>query len=80
VIDLDGPEPLYAQVAAVLAARITDGTYPAGRRVPSARELAEEFEVSKRTAEAALTALRERGLVRGVVGRGTFVVGPAEST
>jgi DNA-binding GntR family transcriptional regulator len=72
-IDLDGPEPLYVQVAGDLTRRIAAGEFPPGRRVPSARKLAEEYDVSTRTTEAALTLLRDRGLVRGVVGRGTFV-------
>lgn len=75
-VDLEGPDPLYRQVAAEIERRITAGTYPPGRRVPSSFELAEEFDVSRRTAAEALRVLRERGIVRGVVGRGTFVVGP----
>ncbi|MEU9019529.1 winged helix-turn-helix domain-containing protein [Actinomadura sp. NPDC048394] len=73
-IDLDGATPLYRQVADVLESRIAAGTYPPGRRVPSSRNLADEFGVSRRTVVAALEILHEKGLVHGVVGRGTFVV------
>jgi GntR family transcriptional regulator len=73
VIDLDGPTPLYQQIAEVIAGRIADGTYARGRRIPPARELAEEFGVSRRTVADALALLQERGLLVGVRGRGTFV-------
>ncbi|QFG22396.1 winged helix-turn-helix domain-containing protein [Actinomadura sp. WMMB 499] len=74
MIDLDGMEPLRDQVAAVIMGRIVDGTYPVGRRIPSNRAIADEFGVSTNTAEAAVKRLRDRGLVQGVHGRGTFVI------
>lgn len=76
-IDLDGAEPLYRQVAAELERRIVTGEIPPGRRVPSATEICDEFSVSRRTANEALAVLKERGLVRSVVGRGTFAVEPS---
>lgn len=76
VIDLDGPEPLYRQVAAELERRIDAGVYPPDRRVPSSASLAREFGVSRRTTVEALRLLRERGRVYGVIGRGTFVRKP----
>lgn len=79
-VDLDGPEPLYQQVAAVLESRIADGTYPPGRKIPSARAIMEEFGVGQQTAEGAVRLLRDKGLVRGVVGKGTFVERQQEET
>lgn len=73
-LDLDGPDPLYEQIAEVLAARIADGTYPPRRRIPSEAGLVDEFGVSRPTARAAVQLLVERGLVRTVRGKGTFVV------
>lgn len=73
-VDLDGPEPLYEQIAVVLAARIADGTYPPRRRVPSEAGICEEFSVSRPTARAAVQLLVERGLVVTVRGKGTYVV------
>jgi DNA-binding GntR family transcriptional regulator len=75
---LDGIDPLYQQIAAILIDRINAGTYPPKSQIPSPRELAEEFEVDRNTAVKAVGILQERGLVRGVVGRGTFVLPPAE--
>lgn len=73
-VDLEGADPLYIQLANELERRILEGTYPPGRRIPSASELCDEFSVSRQTANSALTLLKDRGLVRGVPGRGTFVV------
>jgi GntR family transcriptional regulator len=77
-VDLDGPEPLREQIAAVLAARIADGTYQPRRRVPSEADLVEEFDVSRPTVRAAIALLVERGLVVTVRGKGTYVVEQAD--
>ena len=73
-VDLDGPDPLYEQIAAVLTARIADGTYPPRRRIPSEAAICDEFSVSRPTARAAVQLLVERGLVRTVRGKGSYVV------
>ncbi|GGW41433.1 GntR family transcriptional regulator [Streptomyces xantholiticus] len=64
---------MWRQIAAVLEQRITDGTYPAGSRVPSVVELSAEFEVAASTAQKVLAHLKAEGLVRAEVGLGTFV-------
>lgn len=78
-VDLGGPEPLYEQIAAILADRIAAGTYPPRRRVPSEAAICEEFNVSRPTARAAVQLLIQRGLVVTVQGKGTFVVEQEQS-
>lgn len=78
-LDLDGPEPLYEQIAEVIAARIADGTYPPRRRIPSEAALCEEFGVARPTARSAVALLVERGLVVTVRGKGSFVVEQADT-
>lgn len=73
-VDLDGPEPLYEQIAALLASRIADGTYQPRRRVPSEAGIVDEFGVSRPTARAAVRLLVERGLVVTVRGKGSYVI------
>ena len=75
-LDLEGPEPLYLQIADVIAARIADGTYPPRRRIPSETEISEEFGVARPTARSAVQLLRGRGLVATSQGKGTFVSEP----
>lgn len=73
-MDLDGPEPLYEQIADVIAARIADGTYPPRRRIPSEAAICDEFTVARPTARSAIRLLVDRGLVRTVRGKGSYVV------
>jgi GntR family transcriptional regulator len=74
MIELDGIEPLHQQLAAVLRARIQDGTYPPGSRLPSIAELCAESGLTNTTVQKALRLLKTEGLIRGFKGRGTFVV------
>lgn len=75
-IDLDGPDPLFRQLADVLKSRIADGTYPPARRIPGEAALVEEFGLSRNTVRAAIKVLVDLDLLRPVSGRGTFVKGP----
>lgn len=75
-VDLDGPEPLYEQIATIFAGRIADGTYQPRRRIPSEADVVAEFGVSRPTARAAIEVLIERGLIVTVRGKGRYVTGP----
>ena len=70
--------PLYIQLADLLRAGITSGEYAAGSMLPSLSRLTQEHEVSKMTAERAVERLRNEGLVRGIPGKGVYVVPEAE--
>jgi GntR family transcriptional regulator len=72
-VDRGAAQPLYRQLAAELRARIYDGTYPRGSRLPAEPELIAEHGVSRVTVRLALGLLREEGLVEPSRGRGTFV-------
>jgi len=73
-LDHDSPTALYVQLADVLRGQIERGDLTG--RVPSAKSLAQQYEVAVGTAERALAILREAGLVRSAMGRGHFVVRP----
>jgi len=78
--ELDRTRPVWRQVAAIVADRIADGTYPVGSRVPSVVELSTEFGIAASTAQKALTHLKNEGLIRAEVGLGSFVSDrPAQS-
>ncbi len=87
-IDHEAPDPVYLQLAAVLVARIKRGDYPPRRAVPGVDRLVQEFGVARGTARKTLVLLAEQGVVRTVVGKGSFVIGstdgasttPAEGT
>ena len=65
--------PLHRRVYAELAARIADGRFPRGSRLPPERELCSEFAVSRVTLRKALAALAAAGAIEAFQGRGTFV-------
>lgn len=70
---------LYQQVASAIASAITAGRYPVGSRLPSERDLAEEFGVSRPTVREAMIALEIRGLVEARHGSGIYVMEGAEA-
>jgi GntR family transcriptional regulator len=75
-IDHESPDPVYLQLAAVLVARIKRGDYPPRRAVPGVDRLVQEFGIARGTARKTLVLLAEKGIVRTVVGKGSFVTGP----
>lgn len=66
-------EPRYAALLTALAADVGSGALKPGERLPTQRELAASTGFSLGTVTRAYAAAEERGLVRGEVGRGTFV-------
>lgn len=60
-------------MAATIEARVADGTYPPGSRVPGIVDLSAEFGIATSTAQKALAHLRTAGVVRTELGLGTFV-------
>lgn len=64
---------LYEQIVEQIEERIRNGELKPGDQLPSERELAEQFGVSRTAVREAIKALREKGLVEVHPGRGTFV-------
>jgi len=64
----------YRQLASVLRDRIRSGQLPAGGRMPSEKDLHDEFGLARETVRRALAVLRAEGLVEVRHGHGTFVV------
>src|SRR3954452_3118476 len=72
-VDNDDPRPPYAQVADGLRRAIETGELPAGTKLPSGRELANQWGVALMTLQKAVDLLRTEGLVYSQQGRGVFV-------
>jgi DNA-binding FadR family transcriptional regulator len=64
----------YERIAEELRADIARGTYPVGQRLPSERELAQRFKVSRPSVREATIALELDGLVEVRYGSGVHVV------
>jgi DNA-binding GntR family transcriptional regulator len=72
VVDHDSPVPLHDQLSTLLRDQIARGVLTG--RVPSILTLAQEHQVSHRTAARSLTTLRDEGLIISVHGKGYYVV------
>ncbi|WP_019073763.1 GntR family transcriptional regulator [Streptomyces hokutonensis] len=71
----DGGGREFERVARELRAQINDGsTYPVGSFLPSQRQLAEDFKVSRDTVQRVLGDLRSEGWIETRQGSGTRVV------
>jgi DNA-binding FadR family transcriptional regulator len=68
------PRRLYEQIARKVAKSIADGEYEVGERLPSERELAQNFKVSRPTVREAIIALELDGLVEVRLGSGVYVM------
>lgn len=62
------------QIIDSLAAQIAAGTLKPGDRIPSARELREQFGTSATPVRDAINHLKARGFLEGEAGVGVFVV------
>jgi len=69
------PDPLYLQLKASLVAEIASGRYRSNQRLPSERELALRFHVSRMTVRQAMLELARNGTVYTRMGKGTSSCG-----
>src|SRR6266536_5823191 len=75
---MDSPHPPYVRIATELRRRITSGELGVGDRLPSARQITQEWGVAIATATKVLATLRRAGLARPVPGVGTVVAAPSQ--
>ncbi len=73
-------QKLYQQIARTITAAIADGRYAPGDKLPSERELADDFGVSRPTIRDAMIALEFQGLVEARQGSGVYVTAAAPVT
>jgi GntR family transcriptional regulator len=76
----DSSVPLYAQLEAILRAKIENGDWKPNQRIPSENELNRIYGLSRMTARGVLTTLVNDGLLFRVQGKGTYVAPPKIST
>ncbi|MFC4172527.1 PLP-dependent aminotransferase family protein [Microvirga sp. GCM10011540] len=74
--DLSLPDtdlPLPERLADAIETAILRGNIKPGQKLPTHREISKGFDVSIGTVTKAIDSLSRRGIVRGEIGRGTFV-------
>lgn len=71
--------PKYAQLAASIRERISNGDLSVGNHAPSENELVAEHRVSRATAAKALDLLARENLIERVQGTGSVVIAAPEA-
>jgi DNA-binding LacI/PurR family transcriptional regulator len=66
-------QPLYEEIFNKILSDIHSSKLIAGDRLPSEKELAQAFSVSRITVQRAVNMLAEKNLVDRIIGKGTFV-------
>jgi DNA-binding GntR family transcriptional regulator len=75
---LDRPAPPYRQIADAIRERIRSGELAPGSKVPSVREVVQEYDVAMATAHRAVRLLQAEGYVRAEHGIGNVVMSETE--
>ncbi len=70
----------YRDIAAAIRRRIGAGQYTPGNRIPSIRQLADDYRCNKLTVQRAFDILRREGLIENRVGSGTYIRYPEKVT
>ncbi len=74
-LDPGSEVPLYRQLGVYLHKLIENGELRPGDRLPPTRELAGQLGLNRTTVSAAYELLETQGLIKGEVGRGSYVCG-----
>ena len=70
--------PIYQQIVSIMKAGIASGTYPAGSRVPTVREMALEAGVNPNTMQRAFAEMEREGYFYSVRTSGRYVTEETE--
>ena len=70
---MDSHQPLYQKIFNDLTTGIRNGAWQDGDRLPSEKELAEQYGVSRITSKKALEMLADAGCIVRMPGKGSFV-------
>lgn len=65
--------PIYIQLADSIKNKIGEGVYKIGDKIPSEREMASTYEITRVTVRRAINSLIEEGVLTPVLGSGTYV-------
>lgn len=78
-LDQSSGVPLYRQLYEHIRENIELGLFRNGAKLPATRELASQLGLNRATISAAYTLLESDGLIKGYVGRGSFVTRSPEA-
>lgn len=70
----------YRRIANELASKIKSGDLAPGEKLPSTRQLAEQYSVHISTINRVMSILKDRELVEGYPGKGVYVAEPEDKS
>lgn len=73
MLQTKSPKPLYEQIKDYILHHIHTGEWEHNTRIPSERDLAEQFDVSRVTVGKAVKQLVREGILNVQIGKGTYV-------
>jgi 2-aminoadipate transaminase len=77
-LDEQSQTPLYRQLYSHIRGLIDKGLLADGTKLPPTRELSETLGINRATVASAYRLLEEEGLLRGHVGRGSYINAPSQ--
>lgn len=72
-IDIEDPEPLFAQIISQIKGAVTSGALKPGDPLPSIRQFAQDLELNSKTVAKAYRLLERDSVIQTRGYRGTFV-------
>jgi GntR family transcriptional regulator of abcA and norABC len=66
--------PRYLQIVHIIREKITNGEWSIGTKLPTQREMSEQFQVNRSTVITAIEILKAEGLLEGKAGSGVYIV------
>ena len=72
-IKFSNDKPIFIQLAELIKSEIISGKYPTGKKLPSVREFAFEFQINPNTVQKALQILEDEGYITTDSTNGKFV-------
>ena len=72
--------PIYKQIGDCINQAVSKGELPAGYKLPTVRELAEEINISTGTVKHAYEYLEQLGVIEMIQGKGSFVLSTDEDS
>lgn len=76
MINKQSPIPIYFQIEELIKRQIADGVLKPGEALPSERELADQYEISRMTVRQGISNLVQQNKLYREKGKGTFVSWP----
>lgn len=73
LVTFDENSPIYMQIIQRIKADIVSGALPSGSRMPSVREMSEQFRVNPNTIQRVFLELEREGITFSQRGIGTFI-------